>query len=71
MDDNDKLKAMLYHWLEHNGEHADTYVKWAEKPSVAAVDGLAGLLNEIAAETMKINGLFKKAINVLESTGKP
>ncbi|MBF0487411.1 MAG: hypothetical protein HQK98_04555 [Nitrospirae bacterium] len=66
MDDYDKLKAMLQHWLEHNDEHADTYVKWAEKPSVLSVGGLPELLNKISTETKKISGFFREAISILE-----
>ncbi|WP_420264285.1 hypothetical protein [Candidatus Magnetominusculus dajiuhuensis] len=66
MDDYDKLNAMLQHWLEHNDEHADTYVKWAEKPSVLSIGGLPELLNRISAETKKISGLFSEAIALLK-----
>jgi hypothetical protein len=61
---------MLGHWLEHNDEHADTYVKWAEKSRVLAVAGLPELLNRISAETKTISGLFKEALDLLEASGK-
>lgn len=51
MDDYDKLMAMLQHWLEHNDEHAETYLKWAEKASAMTSGTLPELLNKIAAET--------------------
>lgn len=69
MDDYNKLKTMLEHWLEHNDEHAGTYAKWARHASALAVDGLPELLDKIASETTKISGLFREAIGVMEAAG--
>ncbi len=35
MDDADKLRVLLPHWIEHNGEHAAEFRQWAERVPVA------------------------------------
>lgn len=57
----EKLKILIDHWTEHNHEHAETYMQWAEKAEAAGRTDLAGVLREIASETKKINSLFEKA----------
>lgn len=59
MDDIEKLKRLLHHWVEHNQEHSRTYREWAErvkglKPEVSL------LLEDIARETERIEEIFKK-----------
>ncbi len=61
MPEIEKLKILLKHWIEHNHEHAETYIEWAEKARAAGNADLAGMLKEIAAETKKIDALFEKA----------
>lgn len=31
MDEIEKLKVMVNHWIEHGKEHARNYEEWAEK----------------------------------------
>ena len=57
----EKLLILLEHWIEHNHEHAETYVQWAEKARAAGNRDIAQMLTEIAAETRKIDGLFERA----------
>lgn len=35
MKEMDKLRVLLPHWIEHNGEHADTFREWAEQAGAA------------------------------------
>lgn len=62
-----KLRILIEHWMEHNHEHAETYIQWAEKAGTAGDAVLAELLKEIASETKKIDGLFEKARRKIES----
>ena len=41
MKEIDKLRVLLPHWIEHNGEHAGEFRDWAERAGVAQ----AALLN--------------------------
>ncbi len=61
MEDIEKLRTLLHHWMEHNDEHARTYRDWAEKTS--PINGeLSGVLNQLYLETKKLKGLFEDAI---------
>jgi len=46
MDEREKLKLMLAHWVEHNREHGEEFREWAEK---ARAMGEAGAADEILA----------------------
>jgi cobalt/nickel transport system ATP-binding protein len=61
MTEMEKLRILLEHWMEHNHEHAETYVQWAEKAMTAGNRDVAEILKEIAAETGEIDDLFEKA----------
>jgi rubrerythrin len=64
MDEMDKLKHLLEHWIEHNEEHEKTYRDWADKALSAGKPELSEVLRDIAAETGKMEKLFLKARKV-------
>jgi len=66
MTDLEKLKHLLDHWTEHNEEHVNTYLEWAEKAKVSGDKELSKVLDEIAEDTKKLNGLFEKAKKMIE-----
>lgn len=35
MEDAEKLRVLLPHWIEHNGEHAGEFREWAQKAGPA------------------------------------
>jgi hypothetical protein len=35
MDEIEKLRVLLPHWIEHNGEHAGEFREWAERAGMA------------------------------------
>ena len=41
MDDLQKLRILVPHWIEHNGEHAEEFREWAEKAGDVGGDVLA------------------------------
>ncbi len=38
MDEVEKLRVLIPHWIEHNIEHADEFRGWAAKASAAQAD---------------------------------
>lgn len=62
MNDLEKLRILLSHWIEHNEEHADEFRRWADKAGTAAPDVLAaaermGYVNQaLAAALEKLGG---------------
>ena len=63
MNDVDKLRVLIPHWIEHNDEHAEEFKRWAEQTDEASPDILA------AAEKMiLVNNSLRSA---LEKLGGP
>jgi hypothetical protein len=65
MNDREKLKSLLHHWMEHNHEHAEVYSEWARKASALGNEELSGILIQLAQETETLDKLFQKAITVV------
>ncbi len=61
MNDSEKLRVLLSHWIEHNTEHAEEFRRWAEKAGDAASDVVA------AAERMEhVNQALATALEKLD-----
>lgn len=48
MKEIDRLRVLIPHWIEHNGEHADEFCTWAERagPAREALLSAARMLSE-------------------------
>ena len=66
MDDLEKLKTLLPHWMKHNDEHAKTYKNWAEKMSSLGKKELSEVLEVIHQESEILRGLFQEAQRVVD-----
>ena len=66
MDDLEKLKKLLPHWMKHNDEHVKIYKDWAEKMTSLGKEELAEVLEVIHQESQKLRGLFEEALRVVE-----
>jgi hypothetical protein len=58
MDDIQKLRVLIPHWMEHNEEHALEFQRWAETAGDATADLLAavetlGQVNQILATALE------------------
>lgn len=51
MNDLEKLRVMLPHWIEHNLGHGAEFSQWAEK---------------LTGDTPEVAALLRKAVNSLE-----
>jgi hypothetical protein len=63
MDNVEKLRVMLQHWIEHNKGHVEEFEKWRE---VMRQDGqtlLAGQLAGAIATMSSVNELLGKALH--------
>ncbi len=61
MDELEKLKTLLHHWMEHNDEHAEAYRDWAKKASSLGNEELSKILDLLYHETKRLNRLIEKA----------
>jgi delta-aminolevulinic acid dehydratase/porphobilinogen synthase len=60
MNETEKLRMLIPHWVEHNDEHAEEYYRWAGKTAEAGADLLA------AAEMLKrVNQALATALEKL------
>ncbi len=41
MKEQEKLRILIPHWIEHNQEHAEEFRRWAEQADTAVDDVLA------------------------------
>jgi len=62
MNELEKLKVLLPHWMGHNNEHAESYRDWAEKVSSLGNEELSKILFSLSHETRKLNELFEEAM---------
>ena len=67
MDELEKLKILLPHWMEHNDKHAKTYKDWAAKMSSLGKEELSEALEAIYQESRKLRGLFQEALRVVDT----
>ena len=67
MDELEKLKILLPHWMEHHDEHAKTYKDWAEKMSSLGKKELSEALEAIYRESQKLRRLFQEALRVVDT----
>ena len=67
MDDLEKLRKLLPHWMKHNDEHAKTYKDWAEKMSSLGKKELSEVLEVIHQESQILRGLFQEALRVVNT----
>ena len=60
MNEMEKLRVLIPHWIEHNQEHADEFRRWAENAGDASTEILT------AAQAMQeVNGLLSAALKKL------
>lgn len=65
MNEREKLRHLLPHWLEHNREYADVYRQWAEKTSASGEEELSKLLDRLCHETEKLNDFLEEALRLV------
>jgi len=60
MNEIEKLRALIPHWIEHNEEHAEEFIRWADHAGAAVED-----IHAAAAAMRKINDLLSGAVEKL------
>jgi L-lysine 2,3-aminomutase len=60
MNELEKLRVMIPHWIEHNQEHADEFQRWADAAGDAGVDIL-----DAAATMSHVNQSLQVALEKL------
>jgi len=60
MDEKSKLRVLIPHWIEHNEEHANEFLKWSQFAAEAGDDILAAV-----DEMRKANAFLELALKKL------
>jgi rubrerythrin len=68
MTDQEKVRALLPHWIEHNAEHAAEFRAWEEKVRAAGQEEVAEEIALAAKELGWVNEALRAA---LEKLGGP
>jgi len=63
--DQDKLRALLPHWIEHNAEHAAEFRTWAEKARATGWEEVAEEIELAAKELGWVNEALSAALDRL------
>ncbi|MDF2955628.1 hypothetical protein [Candidatus Alkanophaga liquidiphilum] len=60
-----RLKIKLDHWIEHNREHEESFIKEAENAKDAGLEGVAMLIEEAARKMREATHCLMDALNML------
>jgi len=62
----DKLRALLPHWIEHNAEHAAEFRNWAEKARATGQEEMAEEIDLAAKQMGWVNEALSAALEKLD-----
>jgi hypothetical protein len=65
MNELDKLRVLLPHWIAHNQEHAADYVRWADVAWAGGEDAAAGHIRAAIAHAAQANEALRAALDEL------
>lgn len=65
MNDQEKLRFLLTHWVSHNGEHAAEYKSWAERFEESGQDEAVAELMAAIQGMDSVNRHLLTALNLL------
>lgn len=63
MDDGEKLRILLPHWIEHNRDHGREFAKWASIARSAGQVETAELLERAAASLREADAALREALS--------
>jgi hypothetical protein len=65
-DELAKLRVLLPHWIEHNGEHAERFREWAGKAREMGLEEVARQIEKAVGQMMACNEALAAALEVLK-----
>jgi hypothetical protein len=65
MNDQDRVRVLLPHWIEHNAEHAAEFRQWAERVRAAGQEEVAEEIALAAKELGWVNEALSAALEKL------
>ncbi len=65
MEDREKLRHLMEHWIEHNREHADEFHQWANKAKGFGESAVHDDIMEAVAHLNKASESLNRALQRL------
>ena len=62
MDDFEKLRVILPHWIEHNSSHGQEYAQWSELLIACGRNEIAELLKKAESSIIEADAALKEAL---------
>jgi len=63
MENVEKLRVLLQHWIDHNKGHAAEFAKWEKLMSEDAQESIAKCISEAIKATDMVNDQLSKALD--------
>lgn len=63
MNDIEKLRVLLQHWIEHNDGHVQEFEKWRVTMTEGGKQSLAGHIGDAVAAMATVNEKLTRALN--------
>ncbi len=63
MDETEKLRILLPHWIEHNNGHEAEWIKWAEVARNEGKESIAETINAAIQKMQEVNVILEKALS--------
>lgn len=64
MDEKEKLRVLLSHWIEHNQEHSEEFRQWAQKATDSGEnkvgDDILAAVEKLEEASEFLNGALQK-----------
>jgi hypothetical protein len=61
MEEIAKIGNLIEHWIKHNEDNAESYMKWATNAKHAGNEELSRILVKLYLESKRLNKLFEAA----------
>jgi len=62
MENVEKLRVLLQHWIDHNKGHAEEFAKWEKCMTEDAKENIAGHIGAAIEAVEKVNEQLSKAL---------
>ncbi|THB71421.1 MAG: hypothetical protein D6B25_18560 [Desulfobulbaceae bacterium] len=66
MENKEKLRVLLQHWIEHNNGHSEEFNKWLE---IMKTEGHREITESLEAAIDQMNGVSKTLMETLALAG--
>ncbi len=65
MENREKLRVLLQHWIDHNGGHVDEFTKWRAIMAEDHNERLADMLDRAVVEMNKVSETLRQTLDIM------